>query len=102
MSYADRLKAQIAGKGGGDPTYKTIKTPSDGAKPGFVGFVGSPPGLPANAPRRANDREGGDIHLGMTRLWRNELSHPDWPEALQLALNNADAALDSLRAGGWL
>ncbi|HZZ91986.1 MAG TPA: hypothetical protein VFE23_05445 [Usitatibacter sp.] len=38
----------------------------------------------------------------MTALWgaRGELEHPDYPEAVRIALANPGAALDSLWADG--
>lgn len=84
------------------PAILEIQAPEPAATISKISTISTTPGaeVPALAspPRRASDREGGDIWLGMTRLWRHELAHPDFPEALQLALNNADAALASLAA----
>jgi hypothetical protein len=81
MSYLERLKAQ---KGAPCTTDKTDKRPS-------VSFVGSPGGpIP-----QATPAEETEIRAGIGRLCG--FDHPDFPEALAVALADPRAALDALR-----
>jgi len=89
MSYADRLKAQIAGKGPTRTTDKTDKTP-------FVSSVGSSPDpfsrrVQATTPAEAAQLRGLLIrHLGA--------GSGDLDEAMAVALLDPAASLRFLRA----
>jgi hypothetical protein len=101
MSYLDRLKAEIGRKAATEPTNKTNKTPESTPADGFVGFVGSS----NEALRRAGDRECGLIWTAMRRAWARHgwaADSPEFGEAVEIALRDPEAAMDSLRADGLL
>jgi hypothetical protein len=93
MSYADRLKAEIGAKGAPPPTDKTDKSP-------FVSSVSSTSGHVSSA----TPAEAARIRAAMMRLWdrHDGATHPEFREALGIALADPDAALDLLGVEGCL
>jgi hypothetical protein len=91
MSYLDRLKAKNAEMGLPSLPSKPTKPPLPSDCWGFGGFVG----CPSDPNSQVTSAEEAEIRGHLARLCGAD--HPDYPEALAVALADPLGALDALR-----